>query len=88
MEQSLSRLQNPNDRPLTEWPIPRPPNWWIDYVNTPQTQAELEAIRRRRFVENRPIGDPDAGAAEACRATLGLRRRRPKDSRPHSDSYS
>ena len=30
---------------LSKWPLPRPRNW-ADLVNQPQTEAELEAIRR------------------------------------------
>lgn len=31
--------------PLGDWPLPQPSDW-TEYVNTPQTKAELEAIRR------------------------------------------
>jgi hypothetical protein len=31
--------------PLAPWPIPRPANW-LEYVNQPQTDSEVEAIRR------------------------------------------
>jgi putative transposase len=30
---------------LARWPLPRP-RGWIDYVNAPQTDAELESLRR------------------------------------------
>jgi len=30
---------------LSDWPLPKPSDW-IDYVNIPQTEGELEAIRR------------------------------------------
>ena len=30
---------------LSDWPLPRPRSW-LQYVNQPQTEAELEAIRR------------------------------------------
>lgn len=30
---------------LSEWPIPRPRNW-VERVNLPETEAELEALRR------------------------------------------
>jgi putative transposase len=32
--------------PLSPWPLPRPRDW-TDLVNRPQTEAELEAIRKR-----------------------------------------
>jgi putative transposase len=36
----------PQDRQwLSKWPLPQPRNW-VDIVNQPQTEAELEAIRR------------------------------------------
>jgi putative transposase len=31
--------------PLSPWPIPRPNNW-IEFVNQPQTEAEVDAIRK------------------------------------------
>ena len=39
------------------WPLPRPDNW-LDLVNQPQSEAELEALRR---CANRgcPMGNPD-----------------------------
>ena len=30
---------------LADWPLPRPTDW-TEYVNLPQTEAEVEAIRR------------------------------------------
>ena len=65
------------DLPLSEWPIPKPERW-VDYVNTPMTSAELEAIRSA-VRRGRPIGD--AGWSAAAAATLGLslrERGRPK----------
>lgn len=42
---------------LLDWPLPRPHDWW-NVVNTPETEAELAALRR---CVNRgcPFGDPD-----------------------------
>ncbi len=31
--------------PLSLWPLPRPVDW-LDFVNRPQTEAELDAVRR------------------------------------------
>jgi putative transposase len=40
---------------LAAWPVPRKANW-IDYVNLPQTEAELQAIRRS-LQRGCPFGD-------------------------------
>jgi len=42
-------------RLLTAWPLPRLPGW-IDHVNQPQTEAELESIRRS-VQRGAPFGD-------------------------------
>lgn len=39
----LAREESPKDI-LSDWPLPRPANW-IDLVNEPQTESELEALR-------------------------------------------
>jgi putative transposase len=39
------------------WPVPHKANW-IDHVNMPQTEAELQAIRRG-IDRGRPFGDED-----------------------------
>jgi putative transposase len=41
---------------LSRWPLPRPRNW-VDLVNAPQTEAELEAIRRA-VRRSSPFGAP------------------------------
>jgi putative transposase len=41
--------------PLATWPVPRP-RTWIEQVNQPQTEAELEAIRVC-IQRGRPFGD-------------------------------
>ena len=41
--------------PLATWPVPRPRKW-IEIVNEPQTEAELEAIRVS-IQRGRPFGD-------------------------------
>ena len=55
--------QNYDVIPLATWPILRPSNW-VEIVNTPETQAELEALRKL-IRRNQPIGDPDWQAAVA-----------------------
>lgn len=41
---------------LSDWPLPRPANW-LQMVNEPQTEAELEALRCC-VNRSRPFGDP------------------------------
>jgi len=41
---------------LTEWPVPRPPNW-LELVNTPLTAKELARVRLSA-TRGRPYGDP------------------------------
>jgi putative transposase len=40
---------------LSAWPLPRKANW-VDHVNTPQTEAELHAIRQSNY-RGSPFGD-------------------------------
>jgi len=66
---SLSqRVQQTRGGLLSEWPLPTPSDW-IEQVNVPETEAELEAIRR--CVQR---GSPYGGAPWAERAAeqLGL----------------
>jgi putative transposase len=42
---------------LADWPLPRPRNW-KKLVNDPQTDADVEAIRRA-VSRGRPYGEPD-----------------------------
>jgi putative transposase len=42
------------DLVLTEWPLPRP-NCWTDFVNQPQSEAELAALRAS-VMRRRPYG--------------------------------
>ena len=70
---------------LSPWPLPRLPNW-VDHVNKPLTEAELDAVRRcvRR---GRPFGDP--AWIETTARQLGLEttlrpRGRPKKARKGS----
>jgi putative transposase len=55
-------------RLLTSWPLPRPRRW-LDHVNDPQTDAELEALRRA-VQRNSPFGSADWQRRTAKR--LGL----------------
>ncbi len=57
-----------NNEILTAWPLPRPANW-IDLVNEPQTEAELEALRHC-VQRGTPFGQEDWVVATASR--LGL----------------
>jgi putative transposase len=53
---------------ISTWPVPRPRSW-IDLVNEPQTQAEVEAVRKS-IERSRPFGDPVWSEAKA--GELGL----------------
>jgi putative transposase len=56
---SLWRRSHPDSEPaiaLADWPLPRPSEW-IDYVNRPETEAELEALRRS-VSRSAPYGPP------------------------------
>jgi putative transposase len=66
---SLWRRQH-GDTPvhLHEWPVAMPTNW-VDLVNAPQTEAELEALRRA-VVRNSPFGTE--GWCEQTARQLGL----------------
>jgi putative transposase len=66
---------------LADWPVPRPANW-ILVVNRPQSEAELEALRRSVH-RGCPLGDANWTAATA--RLLGIEftlrtRGRPKQS--------
>ena len=53
---------------LSDWPLPRPRSW-LQYVNQPQSEAELEAIRRS-VQRGQPYGGDAWSRATATR--LGL----------------
>jgi REP-associated tyrosine transposase len=53
---------------LARWPVPRPRDW-VKRVNAPQTEAELEAVRRS-VRRGSPFGNPDWQRTTAQR--LGL----------------
>jgi putative transposase len=68
--------------PLSRWPILRPENW-IEIVNRPENQAELDDLRRL-IRRNQPIGDPEWQKAVAPFIGLTMRPigRPKKDPRP------
>ncbi len=53
---------------LAAWPVSRKPSW-VDHVNSPQTEAELEALRRS-VQRGSPFGD-ESWSEKAIRR-LGL----------------
>lgn len=53
---------------LAPWPLPRP-RAWVDYINAPQTEAELESLRQA-VRRNSPFGNPNWQQSIAKR--LGL----------------
>jgi putative transposase len=56
---SLWRRRHPDTLPplaLHPWPVPEPDNW-VELVNRPQTEAELEAMRRS-VTRGSPFGAP------------------------------
>jgi len=66
---------------LSPWPILRPSNW-VEIVNTPETEAELEDLRKM-LRRNQPIGDPLWQAAVAPYLGLTMRGKgRPKKMDP------
>jgi len=54
---------------LSAWPLSRPAHW-VDYVNQPQTEAELEALRRA-VQRGCPFGSPSWQKRTATRLALG-----------------
>jgi REP-associated tyrosine transposase len=68
---------------LSEWPLPRPRRW-VELVNEPQTDAELNALRRC-VLRGQPFGSPEW--IEQTAKQLGLEsilrsRGRPRRSTP------
>lgn len=59
--------------PLERWPIPRPENW-VEIVNTPDNEAELEGLRRM-LRKDIPIGSKSWRKAVA--PFVGVSRRKP-----------
>jgi putative transposase len=67
--------------PLSPWPLPRPRDW-TDLVNRPQTEAELEAIRRS-VTRGQPYGSETWTRKTAGR--LGLESTLRRRGRPRQD---
>ena len=60
---------------LSPWPLPRP-RQWLQYVNEPETEAEISALRRST-VRGTPYGSPDWVARTARKLGLGSTLRNP-----------
>lgn len=73
------RTSNVRDPLLAEWPLPKPSDW-IEHVNLPQTEAELEAIRRCLH-RGSPYGN--ATWTEQAAEQLGLQSTLRGRGRPH-----
>jgi putative transposase len=67
---------------LAKWPLPRPRNW-VDLVNAPQTETELEAIRRS-VTRGQPYGQDNWIRKTAKR--LGLESTLRSRGRPRKDA--
>ena len=68
---SLWRRQHPDAKPiipLADWPLSLPPDW-LEIVNRPQTEAELDAVRRS-VNRDAPYGNPGWQRATAARYNL------------------
>jgi putative transposase len=77
------RQQNSPDLRLSEWPMPRPANW-VDHVNEPGSQDEVEDLRRL-IKRGKPIGSAtwQKEVARAMRLDHTMRGRgRPKVGSP------
>ena len=76
---------------LHRWPVATPANW-VEFVNAPQTEAELEAVRRA-VVRNCPFGSEawsertarELGWKRHCVRAAGHGRGRMMKSRPCSE---
>jgi putative transposase len=66
---------------LAAWPSPRRPNW-VDHVNSPQTEAEMQAVRRS-IQRCRPFGD--AGWTERTAQEMDLESTLRPRGRPKKD---
>jgi putative transposase len=69
---SLWRRLHGDEQPrslLSSWPVPMPPQW-VEYVNAPQSEAEVEALRRC-VQRGSPFGSERWQAAMAARLGLG-----------------
>jgi putative transposase len=66
-----AHCENCHAIPLHRWPILRPSNW-IEIVNQPENQAEIDALRKT-IQRNQPIGDPEWQRAVAPYAGLSMK---------------
>ena len=69
---------------LSDWPVPMPANW-VELVNQPQTEAELQAIRRclrRGSPYGRPTWTEETAAELHLQSTLRPRGRPRGDNSP------
>ena len=78
-----------NDRPdwlvaMKDWPIPLPRDW-ASFVNRPETEAELEAMRRSVF-RGAPFGEPAWQQRTAARLQLTSSLRPPHRPRKIEDT--
>ena len=71
----LGSAEDPVRRLLAPWPLP-PPGDWLERVNRPETQAELEAVRRS-VVRGQPFGSTSWQKRAAKRMNLEYTFRRP-----------
>jgi len=66
--------------PLAPWPVPqashRLAEQWIDWVNRPQTERELQSLRTCA-VRGQPFGDDAWGRRIAANLDLGATLRKP-----------
>ena len=67
----FAACENCHAIPLGRWPILRPENW-IEFVNSPENEAELESLRVT-LRRNQPIGDPEWQKAVAPFIGLSMR---------------
>ena len=74
------RTQTPLILPLTDWPVPCPAQW-NEFVNQPETEAELAAVRQT-LKRGSPFGDKNwiSQTAErlGLKSTLAPRGRPPR----------
>jgi putative transposase len=76
------RARKTRDPLLADWPLPQPSDW-AEYVNLPQTEAEVEAIRRCLH-RGSPYGD--ASWTEQTAEQLGLQSTLRRRGRPRKDN--
>lgn len=78
----LGGASDPIGKLLSAWPLPLPDDW-VERVNRPQTEAELEAVRRS-VLRGQPFGTE--GWREQTAAELGLESAFRRPGRPRKRS--